>query len=64
MITNTSLAMSTKIPGSRSRQLPVLAPPNNAALAPDSTTSITRKPNTVAAIFAEVACVPDSLSCS
>ena len=44
------------MPGNLLRQLPALAAPNNAALAPDNRTSMMTKPTTVAAIFAQVAC--------
>ena len=56
MMMRISLPRSMKIPGSRSRQLPARASPNSAALAPESSTSMIRKPNTVAAIFDQFPC--------
>ena len=47
---------STKMPGNLLRQLPALALPKSAALAPDSSASMMTKPTTVAAIFAQVPC--------
>ena len=45
---------STKMPGRRLRQLPGRASPNRAALAPDSTSSMMRKPTAVAASLVQV----------
>lgn len=54
MTISTRRPRSMKMPGNRSRQEPVFASPNNAALAPASSSSMIRKPTTVAVIFDQV----------
>ena len=54
MMMRISRPRSTKIPGSRRRQLPGRASPKSAALAADSSSSISRNPTAVAASLVQV----------